>query len=112
MNENERRPKNEATSAVPAKKPLPSLLADFLTRTAASRDPWWYSPAVTCLDVLIESGRPFTVHQLPDMGVPSPHHPSQWGALIAGAQRQGRIQVVGATVSNGKPVRVWQGVPA
>jgi hypothetical protein len=103
----ESRAQGPAHAAAPIPRTTPRI-ADWLARATHATDPFWKSPADQALTALIDSGRPFTVHQLPDMGVPSPHHSSQWGALIAGAQRAGRIESLGATISCGRLVRVWQ----
>lgn len=73
-------------------------------------DPW-RRDAWTLLELLAETGQPFTIADVRglDPNV-EPLAPQAWGSLIATGHRAGLIEAAGATVTgDGRAVRVWRG---
>jgi hypothetical protein len=62
-------------------------------------DPWWRSTAETAIAALAETGRPFDVGDVRDMGVTEPDHPNRWGAVFMAASRSEMIRPLGALPS-------------
>ncbi|WP_182561176.1 hypothetical protein [Microlunatus kandeliicorticis] len=60
---------------------------------------WWTKGAKRALQLLADTGRGFTIDSLRDAGVGEPSAPQHWGALIAGAQRSGQIELVGCRIA-------------
>lgn len=77
-------------------------------------DNWWRDPAERALAWWAETGQPFTVDDLRDLGVPEPDHPARWGALFAGGRKQGLVHPIGYSQSrrparHGSVIRIWKG---
>lgn len=91
----------------PGKETAPSdPTAASVTPTA----PDWRQNAKTVLGVLANTDHPFTCDTLTQLAG-YPPRPHQLGAAFAGAAQRNLIQVVGATLSEGRPCRLWRGVP-
>lgn len=81
-----------------------------MRQAAENADSWWWSCGWTAVQALAESGRPFTIEHVRELGVPEPDCPQRYGALIAAAVNSRLIAAAGAVVgSNGKAVRRWVG---
>jgi hypothetical protein len=71
----------------------------------------WRTEAHRVLGVLANTRHPFTVDTLTQLaGYPPDLH--QLGACLAAAKQQYLIEVAGATIAEGRLVRVWRGASA
>jgi hypothetical protein len=70
----------------------------------------WRRNALTVLEALANSGVPFHVEDLL-MLAGDPPSTKQLGGIFATASSKRLIEVVGATIAEGRLVRVWRGVP-
>lgn len=90
------------------------LRDEGLALAESSLDFWWTSCADRALRDLARSGRPFSVDDLRDAGVPDPRHSPAWGALFRSRALAGLIEPAGFTVSRtpsrrAAVVRLWIG---
>lgn len=79
----------------------------------SNADDWWRECAERAVQQCIEGGRPFTVADLVDMGVPEPDVNQRWGSLLSTYHRRGAIEVVGFKPSprqtrQGGVMRIWR----
>lgn len=77
-------------------------------------DGWWEAGALSAIETIAKTGRPFTTPDLTDLGVAEPSHPNHWGGVIAKAKAMGLIVKVGYGTSrragrNGGVCATWQG---
>ncbi len=79
----------------------------------AESDRWWHSCGWRGIAWWAETGLPFEVADVAELGVPEPDRPERWGALFAGAQTARLIEPAGLTLSRrtGRPTRLWRGIP-
>ena len=105
---------NQAASKLVATNDTDSLPARSRVgiRRAANNSPaWWWSPAMSAIEYLADTGHRFTADHLRDLGVMDPDLDQRWGALFSAAARANVIESAGACISrSGRPVRVWIGV--
>lgn len=74
----------------------------------------WREHARGVMDWLASEGQPFDAYNLTELGVPEPHHPSQWGALFRTYANRGLIEPLGFEYSrrptrSGGVCRTWRG---
>lgn len=74
----------------------------------------WKEHAHEVMDMLAAEGNPFDSMHLTELGVPDPHHPSQWGALFRTYASKGLIEPLHFGYSrrptrSGGICRTWRG---
>ena len=74
-------------------------------------DSWWWSCGIQAVRALAAVGRPFTIDDVRDLGIPEPDEACRYGSLIAACRRRGLIELAGTALGrNGRPTMVWRGV--
>lgn len=74
----------------------PQLDPTGVEQAEAGADDSWWADANAALDLLAETGVPFTAADVTGLGVADPDKACRWGALMAAASRQHRIVEVAA----------------
>lgn len=93
---------------------LAARLADLAQADQEDEKRHWRDAALRAVELLALTGRPFTVEDVRNLGVPEPSHPARWGGVFVTAHREAVIRCVGSAPASRRQRhaslnRIWTG---